>query len=418
MSFIDFIKNSWRVMLANKGRTILTTLGIVIGITAVIVVYSAGSGVSNLVIGQVESFGTDIIETEIKVPSDKKGQAAEFESANDIARGVQITTLTLDDMDSVSGSANVKNAYAGLMGQEVVYYRSQTRKAYLFGTSASYNLIDKSRVDQGRFFTEAEDRSLAQVAVLGSKMKDKLFGQDDPIGKSITIRKQKFEIIGVMEERGAVMFVDYDDYIYIPVRVMQKKIMGVDYISYMVHQLVKTDSALDTAEEARFLIRQNHRITNPDRDDFRVVTMTEALDSLRAVTNAVTWLLLGIVIISLIVGGVGVMNVMYVVVSERTAEIGLRKAVGATTTDILLQFLIESVMVTLLGGMIGTALGWLASYAVAFGADRFGLDWKFVIPAQAYITAFIFSLVCGVLFGLYPARAAAKLDPIEALRNE
>lgn len=405
-------------MLANKGRTILTTLGIVIGITAVIVVYSAGSGVSNLVIGQVESFGTDIIETEIKVPSDKKGQAAEFESANDIARGVQITTLTLDDMDSVSGSANVKNAYAGLMGQEVVYYRSQTRKAYLFGTSASYNLIDKSRVDQGRFFTEAEDRSLAQVAVLGSKMKDKLFGQDDPIGKSITIRKQKFEIIGVMEERGAVMFVDYDDYIYIPVRVMQKKIMGVDYISYMVHQLVKTDSALDTAEEARFLIRQNHRITNPDRDDFRVVTMTEALDSLRAVTNAVTWLLLGIVIISLIVGGVGVMNVMYVVVSERTAEIGLRKAVGATTTDILLQFLIESVMVTLLGGMIGTALGWLASYAVAFGADRFGLDWKFVIPAQAYITAFIFSLVCGVLFGLYPARAAAKLDPIEALRNE
>lgn len=194
--------------------------------------------------------------------------------------------------------------------------------------------------------------------------------------------------------------------------------MGIDYISYMVHQLVDVNKADDTAEEARYIVRQNHQITDPAKDDFRTVTMIEALKSLATVTNAVTWLLLGIVIISLIVGGVGVMNIMYVMVTERTAEIGLRKAVGATTRDILLQFLIESIMMTLLGGAVGIALGWGAAYLIAVVARNYGLAWEFVIPLRAYVVALCFSAVFGVLFGLYPARQAAKLDPIEALRNE
>ncbi len=405
-------------MSTNKARTALTCLGVVIGIMAVIVVYSAGAGVSQLVIGQIESFGTDIIETEIKVPSNKKGQAAEFESASALARGVQITTLNLKDMEAVSKSKNVKAAYSALMGQELTSYGNETRKAYLFGVSADYINIDKSHVESGRFFTDAEDRALAPVAVLGSKMKEKLFGDQDPIGKLITIRKEKFEVIGVMAERGAVMFVDYDDYVYIPIRTMQKKIMGVDYITYMVHQLVDPNLAYDTAEEARFIIRQDHQITDPAKDDFRTVTMIEALANLKTATNAVTWLLLGIVIISLIVGGVGVMNIMYVVVSERTAEIGLRKAVGATFRDIMLQFLVESVMITLLGGIVGIALGLGFAYLIAIGAKSYGLAWEFSVPTIAYVVALGFSLVFGVLFGLYPARQAAHLDPIEALRNE
>lgn len=415
---MDFFKSACRIMSANKGRTFLTTLGVVIGIAAVIIVYSAGESISRLVIGQVSSFGTDIIQTEIKVPTGKKGQAGEMESASALVSGVQITTLKLSDMDAVSKSRNIKAAYAGLMGQEIVSYQNESRKAYLFGTSADYVKIDQGQVDEGRFFSEEEDRGLAQVAIIGSKIRDKLFGQTNPIGQRLTIRREKFEVIGVMEERGAVMFIDYDDYIYVPVRTMQKKIMGIDYIAYMVHQLVDPDLAFDTAEEARYIIRQEHGISNPDKDDFRVSTMIEALDTLKTVTNALTWLLLGIVIISLVVGGVGVMNIMYVVVSERTAEIGLRKAVGATFRDIMLQFLVESVMITVLGGVIGVVLGWAVAYVIAIGAGNFGLAWEFVVPLKAYAVAAGFSVLFGVLFGLYPARQAARLDPIEALRNE
>lgn len=406
-------------MLNNKARTFLTVLGIMVGIAAVVVVYSAGEGISGLIFKQVESFGTDIIETEIKVPSNKKGQAAEAESAGALATGVQITTLTLDDMDAVTNnSSNVKGAYAAIMGQEIVNYGNQTRKASLLGTSADYINIDKSEIDYGRWFTDSEDKTLATVAVIGSGMKEKLFGDQDPIGKTVSIRKTKFTIIGVMKTKGAVMFMNYDDYVYIPVRTMQKKVMGINHIMYMVHQLKNVDLALDTAEEARYIIRANHGITNPDKDDFRVVTMIESMATLKTITGAITLLLLGIVAISLVVGGVGVMNIMYVIVTERTAEIGLRKAVGATFRDIMLEFLIESAMITLLGGLIGIGLGIGLSYLISIIATSFGLDWQFIIPIRAYVVSIIFSLVFGVLFGLYPARQAARLDPIEALRNE
>lgn len=419
MSLIDFIKTSAKVMLNNKARTFLTVLGIMVGIAAVVVVYSAGEGISGLIFKQVESFGTDIIETEIKVPSNKKGQAAEAESAGALATGVQITTLTLDDMDAVTNnSSNVKGAYAAIMGQEIVNYGNQTRKASLLGTSADYINIDKSEIDYGRWFTDSEDKTLATVAVIGSGMKEKLFGDQDPIGKTVSIRKTKFTIIGVMKTKGAVMFMNYDDYVYIPVRTMQKKVMGINHIMYMVHQLKNVDLALDTAEEARYIIRANHGITNPDKDDFRVVTMIESMATLKTITGAITLLLLGIVAISLVVGGVGVMNIMYVIVTERTAEIGLRKAVGATFRDIMLEFLIESAMITLLGGLIGIGLGIGLSYLISIIATSFGLDWQFIIPIRAYVVSIIFSLVFGVLFGLYPARQAARLDPIEALRNE
>jgi putative ABC transport system permease protein len=419
MHLFDFFKSSIKVMLANKARTFLTVLGIMVGIAAVIVVYSAGEGISGLVFKQVESFGTDIIETEIKVPSDKKGQAGETESAGALATGVQITTLTLDDMEAVTrNSKNVKAGYGAIMGQEIVTYTNETRKAFLFGTSADYINIDKSQIDSGRWFTDSEDRSLASVAIIGSKMKAKLFGDQDPIGKSITIRKEKFTVIGVMKERGTVMFLDFDDYVYVPIRTVQKKIMGINHIMYMVHQLNNVDLALDTAEEARYILRERHGITNPDKDDFRVVTMIESMDTLKTITGAITLLLLGIVAISLIVGGVGVMNIMYVIVSERTAEIGLRKAVGATFYDVMSQFLVESVMITTLGGIVGVGLGIGLSFLISLVATSFGLEWQFIIPLRAYVVAGLFSLVFGVLFGLYPARQAARLDPIEALRNE
>ncbi len=423
MSILSSIKTSIIALQANKLRTALTVLGIVIGIASVIIVFSAGAGIEDLILGQVETFGTNIIETEIKVPTNKKGSNTDSSGSMQLVQGAQITTLTLDDMADLNKLPNVKDSYAGIMGQEQVGYGNELEKAALFGTNASYIDIDKSEVEFGRFYTEEEDKSLAEVVVLGSKIKDKLFGDTDPLGKTISIRKKKFRVLGVMKERGAVMTMDLDNYVYVPVRTLQKRIMGIDHVLYIVSELENNDLAADTALDARRLLRENHNITvehDDDyyKDDFRVSTMTEMMDLLSTITGAITLLLLAIVAISLVVGGVGIMNIMYVVVTERTAEIGLRKAVGASYSDIMWQFLIESVLITILGGILGILIGVGISWLIAFGANRYGLDWKFSVPLKAFITSLGFSCFFGLAFGLYPARKAARLQPVEALRSE
>ncbi|NIA18378.1 MAG: FtsX-like permease family protein [Actinobacteria bacterium] len=416
-------------MRANKLRTGLTVLGMVIGIAAVIIVFSAGEGINGLIKGEIESLGgSDMIETEIKVPSSKKGGASEAQSGVNLVMGVQITTLSLDDMDDINKLPNIKRSYAGVMGQEQVSHGSELKKAILFGASSDFVNIDKSEVGSGRFFSEAEDKSLAQVAVLGYKVKDKLFGDSNPIGQSIKIRKKKFRVIGALKERGAVMNFDFDDFVYMPVRTLQKKIMGIDYVSFMMHQVEDTGLIDETADDIRYTLRENHNIeqlaekrngwSDTGKDDFRVISMTESMKILETVTDAITILLLAIVAISLIVGGVGIMNIMYVIVNERTKEIGLRKAVGAKYSEILRQFLIESILITVIGGIVGVIIGVAVSYLIKIGATRAGLSWDFSIPLRAFVIALGFSFVFGVLFGVYPARKAAKMDPIEALRAE
>ena len=407
-------------MRANKMRTVLTLLGLVIGIMTVIIVYSAGEGIRGLVLGQVESFGTDTVITEIKVPSNKTGSAGDNQSGNAQASGVQVTTMTVDDMEAVKKLPNLISGYGAVLSQEQASYGNELRRAFILGTSAAYIDIDAgSTIAEGRFFTEAEDKSLSPVAVIGQGMKEKLFGDSDAIGKSVKLRNERFTVIGVMAPRGAVMFMNFDDYIYVPIRTLQKKLMGTDYISYMVHQLADVKGAAATADDIKYTMRERHEITDPIKDDFRVTTMEESMATLDTITNALTFLLLAIVAISLVVGGVGIMNIMYVAVTERTMEIGLRKAVGATRGDILKQFLVEAVLITLLGGIVGSAIGTLISFLISFVAKNFlGFNWVFAVPLQAYVVAFTFSLVFGVVFGVTPARAAAKLDPIEALRTE
>ncbi len=418
MSILELIKISFTSLRANLLRTSLTVLGIVIGISSIIIVFSAGEGIKSLILAQVESFGTNIIETETKIPSTKKGAAADTQSGAAMAQGVQVTTLTLDDMEDINNIPNVKRSYANILSQDQASYENESKKVFLLGASSAYVDIDKSEIDYGRFFTEAEDKSLAQVVVLGSKIKDKLFGDSDPIGKSVKLHSSKYVVIGVMKPRGAVMTMDFDDYVYVPIRTLQKKIMGINHVLYMVHELEDVSLADDTAEEIKYILRANHDISDPAKDDFRVTTMQEMMSMLDTVTGALTLLLLAIVAVSLVVGGVGIMNIMYVIVSERISEIGLRKAVGAKYADIMLQFLTESVLVTLIGGVVGIVLGVIVSLGIAFGAKKFGLDWDFIIPLRAYLTALGFSIVFGIFFGIYPARKAAKMSPMEALRSE
>ena len=413
---------------AHKMRTFLSVLGVAIGIASIIVVFSAGEGIKGLVLGQIESFGVDSIQVEIKVPGSKTGAASEQQSAISLMKGAQVTTLKLDDLDDILKLPNIEDGYGLLMTQETVTYRNETHRTFIWSTGAAFINIDQTGVMGGRFFSKAEDRSLAQVVVLGSKIKEKLFGDSDPIGKAIKIRDTRFRVIGVMEDRGSMMTFNFDDMLYVPVQTMHKRIMGVDFLHNIILKVADMERMDETTEEIRMVLRDNHDIAPPKevqagwmdtgKDDFRVMSMTEMLDLWNEISSVLTLLLLAIMAISLVVGGVGVMNVMFVIINERISEIGLRKAVGAKYSDIMWQFLAESIWITLAGGVAGTVAGVLISYLIFVGANQFGIDWSFGVPFKAYLVAALFSIVFGVIFGALPARKAARLTPIEAIWRE
>ncbi len=399
----------------NKIRSFLTVFGIMIGIGMVIIVLSAGNGLRGIILDELSSFGDDWINIEIKVPSTGK---ASFDNASGIARGVSITTLTSKDKQAIERLDNVGNAYAGITTQVVASYGTEKMRPSVFAMTPSYFEISKGNPKSGRFYTEAEEQSAAQVIVLGATVADTLFGNEDPAGKFIKVEGKAYEVVGVMERLGATGFFDMDGLVYIPLKTAQKKIMGVDHVIWIVAQTVDNSLAETTAEEIRWLIRERHDIVDPDKDDFSVTTMEESLEIVGTIILGITWLLVALSAISLLVGGVGIMNVMYVSVAERTFEIGLRKAVGATRKNILYQFLTEAVVVTAFGGLIGILFGVFISAVIAFGAQYQGLSWTFKISVFSILLSVSFSTAVGVLFGLYPARKAADLNPIVAIQDE
>jgi ABC-type antimicrobial peptide transport system permease subunit len=398
----------------NKVRTFLTMVGVVIGIAAVITVMSVGDGLKSYVLGQLESFGTDTISVEIKVPSTGRNSSS---NAQGIAQGIQITTLTREDADAIEKLPGTASTYSYILGQSIVSYESEKKQILLWGTTESFVDIDASKVGEGRFFTEDEDLNAVQVAVLGSKVKDELFGDDDALDKSISVGGKKFRIIGVMESRGAVAFFDLDNIIYLPLGTLQNRILGVDHVTAIIVQAKDQNRMDELAQEVTFLVRDRHDITDPDKDDFGVTTIAEALGIFNTVFGAINLLLGAIAGISLLVGGVGIMNIMYVSVTERTYEIGLRKSVGATQKKILWQFLWEAIMMTFAGAIIGFILGVSLSFIISVVAGALGFGWAFSVSPFAVILASGVSLAIGLAFGVFPARAAAKLDPVEALRQ-
>jgi len=404
-----------KVLTANPSRTLLTTLGIMIGIATVILVLSAGAGFRNLINAEIISSGSNTIYVSTKVPSANKSRASLSDTSN--LGGLVITTLNQRDITDIKAVPNVVNAYGAITGQAVASYRDTQKSVIYLGASADRFNIDQGTLKEGRFYTDAEDTGGAQVAILGSKLATDLFGNDDPLGKLLHVGTLNFLVIGVYNPSSGLGG-GTDDILSLPLVTAQKKMLGINYVIRIVVQLKDINLGDATAADISAILRHNHGITNPDKDDFLVATQAQVMDTFNTIFNGITILLIAIAAISLVVGGVGIMNIMYVVVTERTAEIGLKKALGAQESDILREFLIESVLVTVLGGAVGIIIGSALSWLVAIVAIKSGLAWVFTVPFYAIAIGFGVSALIGVGFGVLPARSAAKLDPIEALSHE
>lgn len=398
----------------SKLRTFLTVVGIVIGIAAVIIVMSAGEGLKGQITDQLDAFGTNIIQIEPKVPSTSHVSS---ENAMAQAQGVQITTLTKEDGEAIGKLKNVANHYAALVDQEIITYLDANKVITVIGTESSFIDMDKSEVAQGRFFNPDEENDLSRVAVLGNKLARTLFGNQDPVGQQVKIGRTQFKVVGVLQERGNTFGFDFDNIAYLPLTTLQKIVMGVNHVQWITAQMKNPSLEQETADDIIQLLRDRHEISDSKYDDFAVMTMTEMRDMIDTIFNAITLLLIALAGISLLVGGVGIMNIMYVSVSERTFEIGLRKAVGAKKTQVLWQFLFEAIIVTLLGGVVGIAIGLFISWLVSFIAGQLGFSWSFVLPPESIAIAFGFCGAVGLIFGYYPAKQAAEMDVISALRR-
>ncbi len=414
---MKIFEQALKALRANKGRTILTMLGIVIGISTVVLVLSAGAGFRSLIDSEVATLGTNTLFVQTRVPPTTKNRAANSSGGpQDAFNGITISSFKQRDLDGIKKLQNVVGAYGIITGQAAASYRGNKKTAIYYGAGAERFEIDKTELESGRFYTEAEDNSGAQVVILGNKIAKDLFKQDDPVGKLLRVGTLNFQVIGVYEAQGALS--GSDDLLFIPANTAQKKLLGIDYFSIGIVALEDINSADSTAEQIKILMRSNHSISNPDKDDFTVQTQAEAMATFNTIFSGITYLLIAIAAISLIVGGVGIMNIMYVVVTERTAEIGLKKAIGARESDILKEFLIEAVLVTVLGGIVGIILGAFLGFLVSVIAQSANLAWTFSVPISAMVLAFGVSGAIGIFFGVFPARSAAKMDPIEALRYE
>jgi len=416
-----YFKQAIRGLKFNPSRTVLTTLGIMIGIGTVILVLSAGEGFKSYINAQVEAFGSNAVIIQTSVPASTKARSGSDSNTssdpnNPASNAVPITTLKIKDVEDIKNIPNVKNAYGASIGQQVVTHKNVSKNIFIFGASAARFDIDKGVIEKGRSYTVQEDKALAQVAILGNTLATDLFGDLDPLGKLIRVGNYNFEVIGVYEYIGG--FTNDDQQVFIPITTLQKKIQGIDYLIYSVVQLEDNTKADATSLDIIDLLRRNHYISDPAQDDFKVQTSEESLGTFGTILNAVTFLLIAIASISLMVGGVGVMNIMYVIVTERIGEIGLKKALGARNRDILYEFLIESILLTIIGGIVGILIGAFFAFVVSKIAQSFGLTWSFIVPLWGVVLSVTISAIIGIVFGVFPARNAARLNPIEALNKE
>ena len=409
------IKISITALLANKIRSFLTMLGIIIGVAAVVIIMAVGAGAQSLIISQVKTLGTNLIGI-LPGASEQEGPPATI-------MGIAITTLTYEDalaLGDKRNAPNVMEVVAYYKGVDTVSWGANSYDTNLSGCTVGYLTVEDGEIAQGRFFAKEEETNLAKVAVLGSEVKKQLFGDSEAIGQYIKIKKHTLEVIGVMKERGTVAFQNYDDQVFIPIKTMQKLISGVNHLGMIRVKIDNAENINKAIDDIKIALRERHEIKDQTgaSDDFTVRSAAQALEMITTITNALSFFLVAIAALSLIVGGIGIMNIMLISVAERTREVGLRKAVGANNFNITLQFLLEAITMTFLGGLIGITSGIILSFLISFVARLLNYDWAFIISPFSIILALGVSSLVGLIFGLYPARKAAKLNPIEALHYE
>lgn len=408
-------RTSIKALRANKARSFLTMLGIIIGVASVIIIMSVGSGAQSLILGQIEGLGSNLVSI-TPGKSDEKGPPTSV-------LGIVVTTLDWDDfksIDKVKSDIGVVAVTAYVSGKATASFRNTSLDATLEGVSDSYLEASDVELDSGRFFTAEENENLANLAVLGSGVKNDLFGDSEAVGQRIKIKKQIFEVVGVLPERGKVAFADNDNTIFIPVKTMQKNIVGINYLNSINIKADENFDINDVIYNLEMILRDNHGIKDQsgDSDDFSVRSLSDLLDLVRTITDALRYFLALMAGLSLVVGGIGIMNIMLISVNERTREIGVRKAIGASNKNIISQFLSEAIILTLIGGLIGIAFGVLISWLIAVIMNSLNYDWAFIVsPVSVFLAIFISGLV-GLVFGIYPAKKASKLEPVQALSYE
>jgi len=404
---LQSLKIALESLWANKMRSFLSMLGIIIGVGAVIAIVSIGTGSTQQITSRIANLGSNMITV---YPRSARGQGGMVSSVSSQEKfSLELTDYIEKFCPSVIKVISVKQVSGRLISGDI------NVNATILGTNIDYAEVNNYEVDKGNFISENDDGERRQVIVLGSQLAEDLFENDNPISKRIKVNYDgqvyMFDVIGVMKEKGGSMGGSLDDQAYIPLSVAMDKLTNSDFVTSYIAQAASSEKASTAVNElknfmAKFLDDEN-------QEQFRIISQDEILDTVSSVTKTMSMMLGGIAAISLLVGGIGIMNIMLVSVTERTREIGVRKALGARNTHILFQFLMESLNLTSFGGILGIGFGW----AVAYFLSQYG-DWPMVIAPLSIVIAFGFALFIGIFFGLYPAIKAAKMNPVDALRYE